>query len=69
MAKDRKIKIQFVTNEVLNHESITQHHQGIIAIVEDYKYCDVNDILDYAKSQPIPKPQVIKTNLKKMCLT
>jgi len=51
LAKDRKIKIQFVNNDVLNHESVTQHHQGLIAVVEDFKYCELNDILEYAKSK------------------
>ena len=51
LAKDKKIKIQFVNNEILSRESITQHHQGLIAIVEDFQYCAMEDILYYAKSK------------------
>lgn len=51
LAKERKIKIQFVNNEILNKESMTKHHQGLIAVVEDFQYCALDDILYYAKSK------------------
>lgn len=54
LAKERKIKIQFVSNEILNRESLTQHHQGLIAVVEDFKYCELSDILAYAESKNEP---------------
>lgn len=51
LAKEKKIRIQFVNNDILNKESITQHHQGLIAVVEDFKYCTMEDILSYAESK------------------
>jgi len=49
LAKERKIKIQFVGGDVLDRESVTKHHQGLVAVVEDFNYCSVDAILDYAK--------------------
>lgn len=49
LAKQNKVKIQFVSNDVLDRESITKKHQGLIAVVEEYKYCEVDDILSNAK--------------------
>ena len=51
LAKENKIKIQFVNNEILNRESVTGHHQGLIAIVEEYKYATVDDIFKCAESR------------------
>lgn len=45
LAKQKRVKLQFVANDVLDRESVTKKHQGLIAIVEDYKYVDVDDIL------------------------
>ena len=54
LAKERKIKIQFVSNEILNKESLTHHHQGLIAVVEEYEYATLEDIFKTAneKNQP-----------------
>lgn len=51
LAKEHKIKIQFVSNDILNRESITGHSQGLVAVVEEFQYCQVDDILDYAQSK------------------
>lgn len=51
LLKSKNIKFQWVSNEILNKESVTKMHQGIIAVADDYKYCEVNDILDYANSK------------------
>lgn len=51
LAKESKIKIQFVNNEILNRESVTGHHQGLIAVVEEYKYATVDDIFECAKER------------------
>lgn len=48
LAKSKRIKIQFVTNEILNRESVTHHHQGLIAVVEEFKYSSVDDIFNTA---------------------
>lgn len=54
LAKDNKIKIQFVSNDILNRESVTGHHQGLVAVVEEFKYCQVEDILNYATEKNRP---------------
>lgn len=51
LAKDNRVKIQFVSNDILNRESLTSHHQGLVAVVENFKYSTVDEILDYAKEK------------------
>jgi len=51
LAKENKIKIQFVNNEILNKESVTGHHQGLIAVVEEYKYATIDDIFECAEKR------------------
>lgn len=41
--------IKFTDREELDKMAETKSHQGIIAEVEDYKYVEVSDILEYAK--------------------
>ena len=43
--------ISFLERTELDAMSETKSHQGIIADVEDFRYCEVEDILDFAKSQ------------------
>lgn len=50
-AKGRKIKCEFVPKNVLDKISVTSHHQGYIAETVDFSYCDVDDILNYAKEK------------------
>lgn len=47
-AKSRGIKISFYDKTALDRESATGRHQGFIAEVTDYKYCETEDILEYA---------------------
>lgn len=49
LAKQNHVKLQFVSNDVLDRDSVTKKHQGLIAIVEEFKYCDVDDILNADK--------------------
>ena len=53
-AKSRGIKVFFYDKEVLDRESGGKKHQGFIAEVTDFKYCELEDILAYAdeKGQP-----------------
>lgn len=50
-AKSRGIKIMFRDKEVLDRESVTNRHQGFIAEITDFKYCEVEDILQNAQSK------------------
>ena len=43
--------IKFMERDELDNMAETKSHQGIIAEVEDYKYVEVSDILDYARSK------------------
>ena len=43
--------IKFMERDELDNIAETRSHQGIIAETEDYKYVEVSDILDYAKSK------------------
>lgn len=45
IAKKRGVKITFVDKAVLDKESASGRHQGFIADVTDFQYCEVEDIL------------------------
>ena len=51
LLKSKGVRFQFVKQVVLNNESVTKHHQGIIAYTTEFKYCATEDILEYAKSK------------------
>ncbi len=51
LARDKRVKVQFVANEMLNSITATQKHQGIIAFGAEYDYCQVDDILALAKEK------------------
>lgn len=45
LARQKGVKITFVEKSVLDKESIDGKHQGYIADVIDFEYCDIDDIL------------------------
>ena len=47
--KQKGTIIEFLERDELDKISNSKSNQGILAIVEDYKYAEVNDILEYAK--------------------
>ncbi|WP_427340415.1 23S rRNA (guanosine(2251)-2'-O)-methyltransferase RlmB [Caloranaerobacter sp. DY30410] len=51
IAKERGIVIQYVDRNKLDSISVTNSHQGVIAIASDYEYKTVEDILKYAESR------------------
>ena len=51
MCRAHKVKFQFVDGVVLDRESATKAHQGVIAYVEDFKYATVSDILAVASER------------------
>lgn len=57
-AKSRGIKIFFRDKEAMDRES-KGRHQGFIAEVTDFKYCELNDILAYAAEKNEPPFVVI----------
>lgn len=51
IAKDKKIIIVEVDRNKLNQMATTDNHQGVIAIVPPFDYCEVCDILQEAKNK------------------
>lgn len=51
LAKQNKVVITELDRAKLDQISESHNHQGVIAIVPPYEYCDVDDILEYAKSK------------------
>lgn len=51
MAKENKVVIKEVEKSKLDFMSKTQNHQGVIAVVPPFNYCEVEDILDLAKER------------------
>lgn len=45
LARQKGVKISFVDKSVLDKASVEGKHQGYIADVTDYEYCEVEDIL------------------------
>ena len=50
-ARKKNIRVQFVDKRVLDKESITRRHQGVIAFTTDYEYYDLDDIIAEKKSE------------------
>lgn len=51
IAKENKIVVTEVEKSKLDLMSKTNNHQGVIAVVPPFNYCEVEDILEYAKSK------------------
>lgn len=51
IAKEKRIVTVEVDKSKLDAMSQTENHQGVIAIVPPFEYCEVDDILDYAKQK------------------
>ena len=51
MAKERKIVIVEKDKIQMEKMAQTENHQGVIAIVPPFEYCEVNDILEFAKEK------------------
>ena len=51
MAKEKRIIVAEVNRKKLEEMSTSDNHQGVIAIVPPYEYCDIDDILQCAKDR------------------
>ena len=51
LAKQKKVIINEISRAKLNQMSQTENNQGVIAIVPPFEYCDIDDILVFAKSK------------------
>ncbi len=50
MAREKGIRVQFVSREALDRESREKRHQGVIAFTTDYEYADLYDIFSEKES-------------------
>ena len=50
-AKRKNVKLIFSPKEVLDKESTTKHHQGVIAYINGYVYSTVDEMFNLAKKQ------------------
>ncbi len=50
-ARKKNLRVQFVDKQVLDKESETKRHQGVIAFTTDYEYFDLDDIIAEKKSE------------------
>ena len=51
LAKQKKVVINEISRAKINQMSQTENNQGVIAIVPPFEYCDIDDILVFAKSK------------------
>ena len=51
LAKDHKVIVTEVERSKINSMSQTNNNQGVIAIVPPFNYCEVDDILNFAKEK------------------
>ncbi len=51
MAKEKNIVIQYVDKNKLDEISTSHAHQGVIAQVSEYKYWELEDLIDSAKNK------------------
>ena len=50
-ARKKNIRVQFVDKRVLDKESETKRHQGVIAFTTEYEYYELEDIIQSKKSE------------------
>ena len=50
MAKDKNVVVQYVNKNKLDEISTSHAHQGVIAIVREYKYYELEELIEKAKA-------------------
>ncbi len=50
-ARKKNVRVQFVDKRVLDKESVSGKHQGVIAFTTDYEYYELEDIIAEKKSE------------------
>ena len=64
LAKDKKIPIKTLESKALDVKANLGNHQGILAIVEEYKYANVEEILHLAKEKNEPPFLVVADGIE-----
>jgi 23S rRNA (guanosine2251-2'-O)-methyltransferase len=54
LAKKKGVNIKFVPKQSLDTESVTKHHQGVIATIEDFNYSTLDNIILKAQQKNEP---------------
>ncbi len=54
MAKENKVIVVEKDKKQMSQMAQTENYQGVIAIVPPFEYCDIENILDYAKTKNEP---------------
>lgn len=49
-ARKKNVRVQFVDRQVLEKESVSRRHQGVIAYTTEYEYFDLDEIIETKKS-------------------
>jgi 23S rRNA (guanosine2251-2'-O)-methyltransferase len=52
-ARRKNVRVQFVDRIVLDKESVTGKHQGVIAFTTDYEYFELEDLIAEKKSERV----------------
>ncbi len=52
-ARKKRIRIDFVPKQALDRKSTTSHHQGYIADAVDFKYTDLEELLNDKSEKPL----------------
>ncbi len=50
MAKDKNVVVQYVDRNKLDEISTSHSHQGVIAVVSEYKYYELDELIEKAKA-------------------
>ncbi len=58
LARSKKVTVVRESKNAIDNIADSSTHQGVIAIAEDYRYVDLDEILEYAKSKG-EKPLVV----------
>lgn len=51
LAKEKKVILNEISRAKLSQMAQTENHQGVIAIVPPFNYCEIEEILDLAKNR------------------
>ena len=64
LAKDKKIPIKTLESKALDVKANLGNHQGILALIEEYKYANVEEILHLAKEKNEPPFLVVADGIE-----
>lgn len=51
LAKKRNVKIQYANKQILDEQSVTKKHQGVILFTSEFVYSDVDEIIDATRKR------------------